>query len=167
VSARPRSAHRSTPAHTGLVVDLLVPARELADGIEGVLPGWVERSVDRVHRAALGPPSPEVLDAARLAGAAARRDVGARVRALLEADVDEQRTTPLAVVREAVSYPTGVLAAAGVPPVERDPVDRAMFPADVYRLSPASFADLDPRLTDLAIAWGAAKAWLHLRRHDR
>ncbi len=35
-------------------------------------------------------------------------------------DIDEQRTTPLALIRGAVRYPTEVLRAAGVPPVERD-----------------------------------------------
>ena len=62
-------------------------------------------------------------------------------------------------------YPTRVLAAAGIAPGARDPLDRAMFPDDVYGLTPANFADIDPRLTDLAIAWGAAKAWVHKRRH--
>jgi len=91
--------------------------------------------------------------------------VGTRLRVLLETDVDDQRTTPLAVVRAAVTYPTGVLAAAGVPPSDRDPLDRAMFPDDAYGLTPGSFADIDPELTSLAVTWGAAKAWVHRRRH--
>jgi hypothetical protein len=147
------------------VDDLLVPARELADAIVAALPGWVERCVDRAHRAEIGAPPTDVVAAARVAGAAAAADIGARVRALLEADIDDQRTTPLALVRQAVSYPTEVLLAAGVPPARRDSVARAMFPEDVYGLSPASFADLSPRLSDLAITWGAAKAWVHRRRH--
>jgi len=141
--------------------ELAAPARALADGIVAALPGWVERSVDERYRAALGPPPPDLVDAARRAGVEAR----ARVRALLEADVDEQRTTPLSIVRRAVVYPTRVLAGAGVPGRERDPLDRAMFPDDTYGLTPASFADLNPQLTDVAIAWGAAKAWVHRRRH--
>ena len=40
-----------------------------------------------------------------------------------------------------------------------------MFPHDVYHLGPAAFAEVDPQLNDLAIAWGAAKAWAHKRRH--
>jgi hypothetical protein len=106
-----------------------------------------------------------VITAARAAGAAAAVETGARVRTLLETDIDDQRTTPLALVREAVSYPTEVLAAAGVPPVERDRIDRVMFPGDAYALSPANFAAVDPRLADLALTWGAAKAWVHRRRH--
>ena len=146
--------------------ELAAPARALADGVVAALSAWVERSVDRRYRAALGPPPPDVLDAARRAGAAARDDVGPRLRALLETDADAQRTTPLTIVREAVVYPTRVLAAAGVPARRRDPLDQAMFPDDTYELTPATFADLDPRLTDAAVAWGAAKAWLHRRRHQ-
>ena len=145
-------------AHTDAVDELAAPARELADSVEAALPGGVERSVLQRYRAALGPPPPQVVDAAR-------DDVGTRLRVLLETDVDDQRTTPLAVVREAVTYPTGVLAAAGVPPSDRDPLDRAMFPDDAYGLTPGSFADIDPELTSLAVTWGAAKAWVHRRRH--
>ena len=147
------------------VDDLLVPARDLADAIVAALPGWVERCVDRTYRAWTGAPPADVIAAARAAGAAAAADTGARVRTLLETDIDDQRTTPLALVREAVSYPTEVLAAAGVPPVERDRVDRVMFPDDAYALSPANFAAVDPRLAGLALTWGAAKAWVHRRRH--
>jgi hypothetical protein len=130
-----------------------------------VLPGWVERSVDRVYRAWQGPPPGAVTEAAGHAGAAAVAEVGPRLRALLAADVDDQTTTPLAIVRGAVRYPGEVLAGAGVPDVERDPVAEAMFPDDRYGLTPASFADVDPSLAELALTWGAAKAWVHRRRH--
>ncbi len=137
----------------------------LADAIEAALPGWVERSVERLcvawHRRA----DPEVMAAAADAGRRAGADVGARVRALLEADIDEQRTTPLALLRGAVVYPTAVLQAAGVPPVERDRLQEQLFPADLYDLAPANFADVDPALAEPGLAWGAAKALEHRRRH--
>ena len=40
-----------------------------------------------------------------------------------------------------------------------------LFPDDDYDLSPATFADVDPRLTEPGLAWGAAKAFTHLQRH--
>ena len=147
--------------------DLAAHADALADGVCRALPAWVERSVDRVHRAWLGPPPPAIVDAAHQAGLGAAADVGQRVRSLLSADIDSQTTTPLALLRTAVRYPTAVLADAGVPPVERDAMDAAMFAEDVYGLSPATFADIDPSLADLGLAWGAAKAWVHRRRHAR
>jgi hypothetical protein len=140
--------------------------RALADAIEEALPSWVEESVDRVMTASLGSVPPPVAEAARAAGERAAADVGAEIRALLEADIDQQRTTPLAILRAAaVPYPTEVLRRAGAPPTCRDRVAAEMFPDDVYDLTPAAFADISPSLTDVGMAWGAAKAFEHQRRH--
>ena len=103
---------------------------------------------------------------AEAAGDEARADVVPRLRDLLSADVDEQRTTPLAILRDAVRYPAAVLRSAGVPPVERDAFAEQRFPDDVYNLTPATFADVDPALAESGLAWGAAKAWEHRRRHQ-
>ena len=111
------------------------------------------------------PPDPAVLDAAREAGLQAAAEVGPAVRRLVEADIDAQRTTPLALLRSAVRYPTRVLQEAGVPPVERDPIQVRLLPDDLYDLSPASFADVDPALAEPGMVWGAAKALAHRRRH--
>ena len=137
-------------------------ATALADAIVGALPGWVERCVAR-RLPTLGP---ERQAAARAAGERAADEVGGQVRALLAADIDDQRTTPLALLRSAVRYPTEVLQAAGVPPVDRDPVQARLLPGDPYDLSPASFADIDPALAEPGMVWGAAKARAHRRRHD-
>jgi hypothetical protein len=137
----------------------------LADGIDAALPIWVIRCVERIMRAWAADVPPDVATAAVAAGEQARADVGGEIRRLLAADIDEQRTTPLALLRSAVRYPTGVLRSAGVPPVERDRFASNSFPEDDYNLSPASWADVDPALSDLGIAWGAAKAFDHKRRH--
>lgn len=106
---------------------------------------------------------------AAAAGAAeqARADVGPAVRELLLRDVDAQHTTPLSLLRNAVTYPTAVLEKAGVPPVERDEFARRAFPGDVYDLTPATLADVDQSLAEPGLAWGAAKAFVHRRRHQR
>ncbi len=142
-------------------------ATALADAIEAALPGWVERSVARIAGEHFGRVDPSVRAAAAEAGRRARDDVGPRVRALLEADVDEQRSTPLSLLRGAVRYPTGVLRDAGVPPVQRDEAQARLFPDDVYDLTPATFADVDPSLAEVGMAWGAAKAFAHLQRHGK
>lgn len=141
------------------------PGAVLAAAVEAALPGWVVRSVERILTAWRGAADPSVLDAARAAGAAAAAEVGPALRALLAADVDDQRETPLSLVRRAVRYPTEVLRAAGVPPVARDEVAGALFPGDDYDLTPGSWADVDPALVEPAIAWGAWKAMEHRRRH--
>lgn len=137
-------------------------ATALASAIEAALPAWVERSV------ALRLPErgPAVREASREAGLRAQAQVGAEVRALLALDFDEQPSTPLSVLRAAVRYPTAVLSDASVPPVPRDPQQERLFPDDVYDLVPATFADVDPSLHDLGIAWGAAKAFTRLQRRQ-
>lgn len=111
-------------------------------------------------------PDAAILDAATAAGEQAAADVEPRLRALLEADVDEQKSTPLALIRSAaVRYPTAVLQQAGVAPVDRDRHQQDLFPDDLYDLAPASFADVDPALAELGMVWGAAKAFTHRQRH--
>jgi hypothetical protein len=141
-------------------------ATALADTVEATLPGWVERSVARIVVAWTGKaPDAGTVEAAQEAGRRAAAEVGAQVRALLAADIDEQWTTPLSLLRSAVRFPTAVLQDAGVPPVERDPFREKLEPADLYDLSPATFADVDPALAEPGMVWGAAKALAHRRRH--
>jgi hypothetical protein len=140
-------------------------ADALATAVEGAIGPWVVRSVERLLVAYTGRADPKVLTQAEAAGDAARDDVGGRVRALLAEDIDEQRSTPLAILRSAaVRYPTGVLEAAGVPPVVRDEFAERAFPDDVYDLTPATFADIDTSLHEPGLVWGAAKAHVHLAR---
>jgi hypothetical protein len=139
-------------------------ADRLADVLEAVIPGWVERAVAGVAEAwQPGAAARLAPDAAR-AGREAVADVGPRLRALLSADVDQQGTGPLDVCRSAVRHPTRVLAAAGVPPVRRDDFSVRAFPDDVYDLSPASFAAIAPEAGEPGIVWGAAKAHVVLAR---
>lgn len=137
----------------------------LADAVDAALPGWVERSVDGLLVAFFGETDQTVMADARAEGERARLEVGGQVRALLQADIDDQRESPLAILRSAIAYPTEVLLGAGVPPVVRDDFAEAHFPDDVYDLTPASFADVDPSLQEPGLAWGAAKAWAHRRLH--
>ena len=145
------------------------PAETLAVAIEDAIPGWVLRAVVQVASRAGCEPDAAMLEAARVAGQRARAEVGAAVRALLATDIDEQRTNPLSILRGAVRYPTQVLRDAGVPEAaRRDDFAVRAFPEDVYDLTPATWADIDPALQDPGITWGAWKAYTHLsRRRDR
>lgn len=131
-------------------------SRALVEAIDANVVAWVVRAV--ASRA------PGLEAEAIEAGRRARAEVVPRIRALLAEDVDEQAGTPLSLLRTAVRHPTEVLAAAGVPPVERDDFARQAFPDDVYDLTPASFRDVSPALEGPGVAWGAAKAFVHLRR---
>ena len=133
--------------------------------LEDALPRWVERMVAERWGSERGAPlSAEVRDAVAGAARQARDDVMPRLRALLSRDVADQRANPLAVLREAVVHPGRVLAEAGIRPVDRDPQSARMFPDDLYDLTPASFADVDPSVHEPGIHWGAAKAHVLMRR---
>lgn len=141
-------------------------AQELVDAAEAALPAWVVRCVTERITAWSGAAPPDVVARAEEAGLRARHEVGGALRTLLAADIDDQRGTPLSLLREAVRFPTAVLEEAGVPPVERDDFAERAFPGDPYDLSPASFADVAPALAGPGLAWGAGKALAHRRRHQ-
>jgi hypothetical protein len=143
---------------------LAAHAAVLADGVERALPLWVVRCVVEVADAWQPGLSRSLAEPAAEAGRRAAAEVGPEVRSLLEQDVDDQVTGPLAVLRTAVRYPTAVLAGAGVGAVVRDEFAERAFPDDVYGLAPASFADLHPALHEPGLVWGAAKAHVVLAR---
>ena len=130
----------------------------LADAVTAALPGWVERSLRRR--------APEVADEVVTAVTAeVEADVLPRLRELLALDVDEQRQSPLAVVRRAAATLGGALDGLGVAPAERDDHQRSLFPNDDHDLVPATFADLSDQAGRAGIEWGASKAFVHRRRH--
>jgi hypothetical protein len=142
-------------------------ADALADAAEAAIPRWVARSVHQVL-AAQGLTVDQPLADRITAGARiAQAEGGQALRALLSRDIDEQRTNPLSILRSLVRYPTEILRDAGARPVARDEFAERHFPDDVYDLSPASFADVDPALHEPGLVWGAAKAHGHLARRRR
>ena len=70
-------------------------------------------------------------------------------------------------MRSAYREPTAVLAAAGIPPVERDEFDERAWPDDRYGLVVHDLGDLgDDELAPLQFAWGLAKAKVLRARVD-
>lgn len=137
----------------------------LADAINESLPTWVHRCVAE-SAARSGQLSRQLEMAAIAAGQAALDDVGPKVRELLRTDIDAQTTTPLSLVRSAIRFPTQVLREAGVIPPERPDFDVDAFPDDIYGLTPANFGEVHADLHQPGIEWGAAKAFVHLRRRE-
>jgi hypothetical protein len=137
-------------------------ARALVDGVERLGGAWVVGAVtaivdawgrlDDATRA-------EALARAQVAGAQAAARVSAELQALFALDPAAQRATPLQIVRSLRREATEVLAAAGIPPVERDEYEERSFPDDVYAIVPKSAADLgDDDLGGALLAWGIGKA---------
>jgi hypothetical protein len=142
------------------------PGGDLVRAVEACVSGWVERCVTATAEQQGVAVTAELREAARAAGVRAREEVIERLSALVSCDVDEQRTNPLSILRDAVRHPTAVLVAAGVPPVRRDEFVQRAFPDDIYGLCPATWSDVDPSLYEPGIVWGAwkAKAALDRRR---
>ena len=107
--------------------------------------------------------------AAVRAGDDAASRVGEELRALFALDPDDQRATPMEIVRSATREPTEVLRAAGIPPIERDEFHERAWPGDDYGLVPDRLADLlEPGVEDeigpMLLAWGMARAQVHRAR---
>jgi hypothetical protein len=139
-------------------------AAALADAIDAAVTPWLIGAVRRVAASQRLPGGDRFVLAAETAARQAKAEVMPRIRDLLTTDIDAQTTTPLAVLREGTGPATAVLAAFGARPVERDEFAVRAFPDDVYALAPAAFEDIAPELRDPGIEWGAAKAFVHLRR---
>lgn len=78
--------------------------------------------------------------------------------ALVTLPFGQQPRGPLELFQEALRFPTGALAAAGVAVVVRDEVATNALPGDVYNLAPASSRDLGDEAWETHLAWGVAKA---------
>lgn len=136
-----------------------VYSEALADAFEQIAESWFQSLVER--RA----PGMSTGDGRAEQLRAAAGDTAAELRALLAVDITAQQVGPLEILRRAVTdVPTRILHGLGVAAVTRDDFAISNFPDDVFGLTPASFADVDPSLHEPGLVWGAAKAHIHLRR---
>lgn len=141
------------------------PGAALLEAARRVVPGWLRRiTVDAARRGGVDQAQLELRIDAVVDRAS--EELLARLADLLATDVDEQRTTPLTLVRAAVREPTQLLLELGAVPPPSSP-DAGRFADDVYRLGPATWSDVDPSLHEPGLAWGAWKAMTVLaRRRD-
>lgn len=139
------------------------PARRLLDTTARVAAPWLHRST--ITAAARGGVEIEPDDAelSSVVDAAVDR-LMSDLSALLATDVDEQRTNPLSLFRDAVAGPTRLLLARDVRPPVTDRFAADHFPEDVFGLGPATWSDVDPELHEPGLTWGAWKAMTVLRR---
>ena len=131
------------------------------------IPDWVSRCVEsRLHHAQTrtGRNHPfgddyweGVLRRGVEEGFAASRFVARELRMLVSSDVGTS-TTPLSIVRGAVTYPTLVLIEAGINPARESLLTTTVAQGeDPYRVAPATLAALHPLLPEVARRWEAAR----------
>ena len=147
----------------GEPVDVVAHGRALLDALSAAWPVWVRGGLQRRAPDGVGPG--ELDRWASEVTAEVVRLVQPRLEALLLADIDEQRSSPLALVREAVPVLTAALDSLGAAPVTRDGFAVDRFPGDRYDLTPATWADIDGTVAEPGLRWSAAKAFEHRRRH--
>ncbi len=164
---RPEAPDRPAPSHPALDDDatrLAEIATRLCEATLDAVPAWIEGLVVTRLRQWAGHVSAELAAEAVTAGEAARDELAPRLRGLLAAEVEDQRTNPLQLLRETTHHAAAVLAGAGVPAMPRDQFEARSFPTDVYGLMPATWADVHPDLHELGLTWGAAKAYVFKAR---
>jgi hypothetical protein len=127
------------------------------------IPKWLERKMNEVlrHQGSTAVVSSQgVIDVAEFVSTTLLHELDK----LLIADPDEQRANPLAVVRAALQVPTEFLLQAGAQPRARDEFLQRANPDDLFGLAPATWSDIDPRLHQPGLEWGAWKAATILMR---
>ena len=136
--------------------------RALQAAVADALPRWLEQVIgDRAGTEAARSTDAQSVVAQVVANAFAR------LGELATADVEKPLSGPLESLRRSMAPVSDYLDSIGVARPERDPVDREMRPDDPHDLGPMRFLDLGPEVHEAGIAWGAAKAHLHLRRRNR
>lgn len=140
-------------------------SRRLLATLAPLIAPWVEHQImSRLTAAEVERPA--LRAAARQAGDEAASNVGPKLDQLLRADISDQRSSPLGLLREATPFVTRALHSAGLPPVARDEHARALHPDDDYDVTPAAFSDFGEAAHEAGLLWGAAKAHLHLRQRS-
>ena len=150
-------------ANAGVLTDEMrvgALGRELAELVLTALPGWVVATA--VERFAIGENDTLAL---QQAGAAAVADLREPLRRFFSLDIDAQRTTPLSIIRSVMPNISAALRGLGVAPVARDAFDERANPNDIYALGPFAWIDLGEDVHLAGLQWGAAKAFVHRKRH--
>ena len=135
-------------------VDIDELSDKLRRCIVAAVPGWMTR----MSAAVLGSQS-IALRADEIAHMAdeARQFVDLRLSELFAADVDQQRTTPLSILRDSVRYPNALLATQGATAFAAAGGSHFSQSEDPFHLMPASLADFGDEVHQAGLLWGAGK----------
>jgi len=134
----------------------------LADAVAAEFEGYLRRIVS-IRAGASTASGASVAEVDRLTVEVATAAV-AGLRRLAVTDLDDQRVTPLQVLRRELRPLTAWLVDQRLPVPPRDEAAKRTDPHDLYDLAPATFADVGPSTGEAGLAWGAAKAHVHLVR---
>jgi hypothetical protein len=125
-------------------------AARLRQALVEAFPGYMHRMIEE-----RGLPEDPSVESAVAEG---RDWLAEALDVLLGRPAVKQDRSPMQLFREALRIPTTALDQLGVAPVDRDPVDVALFPEDRYGFAPAGSQDLGEEPWRAHVEWGIAKA---------
>ena len=145
-------------------IDIESVARDLHQAAVAATPEWVQGCIAQVtvRQGIAWPDDADVWVESAVERAVAFVDT--QLGDLLGTDIDQQRTTPLSIFRDAVRFPVEVLHQIGAEPAHRGDMSRWAFPNDPFGITPGNLADVGATVSTAGVMWGAAKAGLHLSR---
>lgn len=138
--------------------------QRLHDAVTANVSRWIERVTLLASEGATAEQRDAVKAAIADVSVATQNFVHERLGELLSADVDQQRSNPLEVLRASTRFATETLRQAGVPAPARDEFQQRLDPDDEYLLGPMSWMDLGEDVHEAGIEWGAWKAATVLTR---
>ena len=130
--------------------------QRLADAIAADIGPWLQTELAKT----LDDPDDELQALLRSVESETKR----AITELVTADVDIPLSGPLERIRRSIEPLTEALGERQVPAPLRNPLDVEMRPDDRYGFGPMTFLDISPEVHEAGIAWGAAKAHLHMQR---
>lgn len=132
--------------------------RELLVAVEAAYPAWLTSQLRTISGGSLSE-----VEIADIVEVSARRAINDLV-ALLQTDVDAQRSNPLHVLRLSTVLANQRLHDCGIAAPHRDEFELSAMPHDVYAIGPLTWKDLGDDVHDAGITWGAWKAATVLTR---
>ena len=132
--------------------------RDLFVAVVAAYPAWLGAQLRAISKGAIADH-----DLAEIV-AESERQMSADLLALLQTDVDEQRSNPLHVLRLSTVLANERLQHVNVVAPQRDEFEVAAMPHDVYAIGPLTWKDLGDDVHDAGITWGAWKAATVLTR---
>ncbi len=151
----------NTSPMTAASNDIEFYATQLVDAAKAAVPRWIEQ---QISQRLPDPIDKQTSQQIQQLAAEASTHIVAELEILVFTDIDQQRTTPLSILRQLVSTVTEVLDKHDTQRPRRDSQKAALYPDDIYDVTPANFAAFGADMHEAGIAWGAAKAYEHLHR---
>ena len=132
--------------------------QDLYDAVMAAVPHWILRRIEEVMKSGATEVSTQVMNEISEVSQQVQRTVESSLFELLSLDVDNQRQSPLHVIRTSINSATELLSRYEVPLPQRDEFETKAMPRDIFSIGPLTWKDLSEDVHEAGINWGAWKA---------